>query len=242
MDSGPRSCAFCTKSFPSTDQWISHYNSQHSTEYRAPIFGHQTCKNCYKFIHTELWSTHSCRKSASKTRTDPPPTMPLDPPASDDPATMSVDLEMYLIPRNEPVVRVLTASSTPRVSSIAGAPGDRNHGRSSLTSDGHHRGDPLEALEAGTHSPGSPGRPPGASGDARGNRPSKPTAAGPSAGSSASATRSLRSASATVSSSTAEGHEKEGSGPPSAGRDGGSQPPPLVGEVSSRSAPYPGKN
>ena len=163
--------------------------------------------------------------------------MPLDPPASDDPATMSVDLEMYLIPRNEPVVRVLTASSTPRVSSIAGAPGDRNHGRSSLTSDGHHRGDPLEALEAGTHSPGSPGRPPGASGDARGNRPSKPTAAGPSAGSSASATRPLRSSSATVSSSTAEGREKEGSGPPSSsGRDGGSQPPPSVGEVSSRSA------
>ena len=37
MESGPLSCAFCTKSFPSTDKWIPHYNSQHSTEYRAQV-------------------------------------------------------------------------------------------------------------------------------------------------------------------------------------------------------------
>ena len=177
MESGPPSCAFCTKSFPSTDKWIPHYNSQHSTEYRAPIFGHQTCKNCHKFIPKERWSTHSCRKSAS-TRIDASSTTQIDPPASEDPANVSVDLEAYLIPRNAPVARAPTASSTPRVSSIVGAPGDRNQGHSSLPSTGHHRGEAVGASVAGAD---TPGRQPGDRGGAGGGPPSKQAEAGPAA-------------------------------------------------------------
>ena len=233
MDVGPRSCEFCTKSFPSIDKWTLHYNSQHSTEYRAPIFGHHTCKNCYKFISTERWSTHSCRKPASKTRADATPTTRVGPPASEGPTNMSVDLETYLIPLTEPAARVPTATSTPRVSSIVGAPDDGTQGRSSFFPNEEQRGDILEPLKAGVD---PPVRHLGTSGAAGGDPPSKPTTAGPSAGSSDSATRSLRSASATVSSKTVDGRKKEGSGPPTSVKDGGLQPPPSVGEVSGRPA------
>ena len=231
MDDGPRSCAFCTKSFPSIDKWTLHYNSQHSTEYRAPIFGHHTCKNCYKFISTERWFTHSCRKPASKTRADATPTTRVGPLASEGPTNMSVDLETYLIPLTGPAARVPTATSTPRVSSIVGAPDDRTQGRSSFFPSEEQRGDILEPSKAGVD---LPVRHLGTIGAAGGDPPSKPTAAGPSAGPSDSATRSLRSASATVSSKAVDGRKKEGSGPPTSVKDGGFQPPPSVGEVSGR--------
>ena len=171
----PRGCKLCNRRFFNLDTWLKHYNSQHSSIYRPAITGYRTCLRCLKFVVNEESTIHRCLRLVSNSRSTAFPAPVVDAAAPPRSTITSVKLEEYLIPCDGTSALAPTASSTPGVSSIVGAPDGRNPSRSQPSSDGRPRGDPSQASVAATE---SPGRQPGAGGDAGGDRPSKPTAAG----------------------------------------------------------------
>ena len=193
MDDGPRACRFCSREFHDSNVWIQRYNSRHSTIYRPAINRYRTCSRCFKFVTDEDVPTHRCRRlvpnSRSAANSSPgDASLPFD-----DPTSISVSLDEYLI---HPVVvpdAPPTASSTRRATSIEEAPSARRSGSSSATSTEDPRGDLHETAEA-VHDP--PCQQPG---DSEGPRPSKPTAADdPAAATQGLSSRRLRSTAATA--------------------------------------------
>ncbi len=191
MDDGPRACRFCSREFHDSNVWIQHYNSRHSTIYRPAINRYRTCSRCFKFVTDEDVPTHRCRRlvpnSRSAANSSPgDASLPFD-----DPTSISVSLDEYLI---HPVVvpdAPPTASSTRRATSIEEAPSARRSGSSSATFTEDPRGDLHETAEA-VHDP--PCQQPG---DSEGPRPSKPAAADDPA-TQGHSRRRLRSANATA--------------------------------------------